>query len=268
MPEVPPTGLLLIASDAGLTAQELIDYIEGNGSRTIRSELVEQIQHAALQQIWAYQALWRAVALTQDNDDILEFYEGATGGIDVAFNGETTHKNLSMDQAWKVAEQFGGMQRNPDDERTYAVWQFSGADGYEEESGLSLEAARAAADALHQRTGRTVRVFDEDKLAEDPWKQPRATYTASKRLKRNGGGIPAYAPSVDRNGRDLHPGDRVRFKTYPRGTAEGIVAVSDRVREVMPDGSTLPALVIDVEGNLYGMPSGRGVLKLKGSAHK
>ena len=71
-----------------------------------------------------------------------------------------------------------------------------------------------------------------------------------------------YAPCQDRNGRDLHPGDRVRFKTYPRGTAEGVVVISKRGLEVLPDGSTAPALAIDSDGTLYGMPSSKGVLKV------
>lgn len=71
-----------------------------------------------------------------------------------------------------------------------------------------------------------------------------------------------YAPSQDRKGRDLHPGDRVRFKLYPRGTGEGVVVISPRVREVLPDGSTAPGLVIDSDGTLYGMPPPKGVLKL------
>lgn len=59
-----------------------------------------------------------------------------------------------------------------------------------------------------------------------------------------------YAPSEDRKGRSLHPGDRVRFKTYPRGVSEGVVVVSKRTLEVMPDGTTLPALAIDSDGAL------------------
>jgi hypothetical protein len=72
----------------------------------------------------------------------------------------------------------------------------------------------------------------------------------------------SYAPAADRNGKDLHPGDFVRFKTYPKGTAEGVVVVSNRAREVMPDGSTLPALVIMTDdGILYSLHS-KGTLKL------
>lgn len=72
-----------------------------------------------------------------------------------------------------------------------------------------------------------------------------------------------FAPAEDRKGRPLNPGDKVRFKTYPRGDAEGVVIVSLRAMEVMPDGSTLPALAIEVEGGRsYGMPSPKGVLKL------
>jgi hypothetical protein len=71
-----------------------------------------------------------------------------------------------------------------------------------------------------------------------------------------------FAPAQDRKGRDLQPGDRVRFKTYPRGNAEGVVIVSKRTLEVLPDGSTAPALAIDSDGTVYGMPPPKGVLKL------
>jgi len=72
-----------------------------------------------------------------------------------------------------------------------------------------------------------------------------------------------FAPAEDRKGRALEPGDKVRFKTYPRGEAEGVVIVSSRSMQVMPDGSTLPALAIEVEGGrTFGMPSSKGVLKL------
>jgi len=71
-----------------------------------------------------------------------------------------------------------------------------------------------------------------------------------------------YAPTKDRNGRDIRPGDRVRFKLYPRGTAEGVVVVSKRTLEVMPDGSSAPALAIDSDGTLFGMPPSKGVLKI------
>lgn len=73
---------------------------------------------------------------------------------------------------------------------------------------------------------------------------------------------PTYAPIEDRKGRPLHPGDKVRFKLYPRGTAEGVVVISPRELQVMPDGSMLPALAIESDGVLYALYSG-GVLKLK-----
>lgn len=73
-----------------------------------------------------------------------------------------------------------------------------------------------------------------------------------------------YAPQEDRKGRPLQPGDRVRIKTYPRGSAEGIVAISSRARVVLAGGATAPALVVDVDGTLYGMPSPKGVLKIGG----
>lgn len=71
----------------------------------------------------------------------------------------------------------------------------------------------------------------------------------------------SYAPETDRRGRDLRPGDRVRFKLYPRGTAEGVVVVSQRARLVMPDGSTLPALAIESDGTVYDLSS-RGTTRL------
>jgi len=54
----------------------------------------------------------------------------------------------------------------------------------------------------------------------------------------------------------------VRIKLYPRGTAEGVVTVSKRTQERMPDGSYLPALAVDVDGHVYGMPPPKGVLRL------
>jgi len=71
-----------------------------------------------------------------------------------------------------------------------------------------------------------------------------------------------YAPTEDRKGRAIHPGDRVRIKTYPKGTAEGIVVISSRRMTVGLDGSVLPALSVDVEGTLYTPMSSKGILKL------
>jgi hypothetical protein len=71
-----------------------------------------------------------------------------------------------------------------------------------------------------------------------------------------------YAPSKDRNGHDLHPGDRVRFKIYPKGSAVGIVVISKRTLEVLPDGKTAPALAIDSDGTIYGMPPPKGVARM------
>jgi hypothetical protein len=189
MPDPPSAGLILIAQDAGVDPRVLRDYADPNEPptpRTLPRDLQEQIEHAALQQIWAYQSLWGAAALTKPNDDILEFYEGKSG-INVALNGVEQHQNLSMDEAWKLAKDFGGYESNQD-ARTYAVWEFSGRDGYEEGSGLSLQDAIVTADMLHQRSQRPVRVFDEAKLAEvAPGELPRATYTASKRTVRMAG---------------------------------------------------------------------------------
>lgn len=72
----------------------------------------------------------------------------------------------------------------------------------------------------------------------------------------------AHAPYEDRKGHTIRPGDRVRIKLHPRGTAEGVVVVSPRGQVVMPDGTTLPALVVDVDGRTYGMPSPSGVVLL------
>jgi hypothetical protein len=71
-----------------------------------------------------------------------------------------------------------------------------------------------------------------------------------------------YAPAQDRKGHDLKPGDKVRIKTYPRGTAEGVVVISPRAQERLPDGSWAPALAVDCDGTTYGMPPPKGVLKI------
>jgi len=72
-----------------------------------------------------------------------------------------------------------------------------------------------------------------------------------------------HAPEQDGRGRDLRPGDRVRFKLYPRGTAEGSVVVSHRSLVVMPGGLTLPALAIETDdGRIYALHS-RGVTKIR-----
>lgn len=70
-----------------------------------------------------------------------------------------------------------------------------------------------------------------------------------------------FAPETDRKGRDLKPGDRVRIKTYPRGTAEGVVAISARGQQRLPDGTWAPALVVDVGGTTYPLIS-KGTIKL------
>jgi len=71
----------------------------------------------------------------------------------------------------------------------------------------------------------------------------------------------AYAPTMDRKGRPLQPGDRVRFKTYPRGVREGVVVISPRQQQRLPDGTWQPALVIDSEGTVYPLNS-KGTTKL------
>lgn len=71
-----------------------------------------------------------------------------------------------------------------------------------------------------------------------------------------------FAPETDRKGRPLQPGDRVRFKTYPRGTSEGVVKVSPRKQARQPDGTWLPALIIETEdGITYDLIS-KGTTKL------
>jgi hypothetical protein len=72
----------------------------------------------------------------------------------------------------------------------------------------------------------------------------------------------SYAPATDRKGQSLVPGDKVRIKLYPRGTAEGVVVVSSRAQQRLADGSYLPALVVDVGGTTYPLLS-KGALKLR-----
>lgn len=71
-----------------------------------------------------------------------------------------------------------------------------------------------------------------------------------------------YAPATDRKGCELHPGDRVRFKLYPRGSAEGVVVISAHALVVLPDRSTAPALAIESEGRIFGMPGPKAVLRI------
>ena len=40
------------------------------------------------------------------------------------------------------------------------------------------------------------------------------------------------------------------------------MVISKRGLEVLPDGSMAPALAVDSDGTLYGMPPSKGVLKL------
>lgn len=66
----------------------------------------------------------------------------------------------------------------------------------------------------------------------------------------------------DRKGRQLHPGDRVRVKTYPKGTVEGVLVVSDRTLVVVK-GKTYPALVVKADnGTLYSNYSEKAILKI------
>ena len=71
-----------------------------------------------------------------------------------------------------------------------------------------------------------------------------------------------YSPATDLRGNPLVPGDYVSSPLYPRGTIRGVVVISERVREVQPDGSTLPSLALDVDGEIYSL-SGRA-RKLRG----
>lgn len=72
-----------------------------------------------------------------------------------------------------------------------------------------------------------------------------------------------YAVITDRKGVQLHPGDRVRIRLYPKGSLEGTVVVSPRTQVVMSDGSTRRALSVrdEVDGTLYELNS-KGALKL------
>jgi len=93
----------------------------------------------------------------------------------------------------------------------------------------------------------------------------QAEQLALQALVRSQLGFPelvAYAPEEDRNGRSLRPGDRVRFKLYPRGTAEGVVVISKRTMQVLPNGEQAPALAIESDGTVYDL-YGKGTLKLK-----
>ena len=85
-----------------------------------------------------------------------------------------------------------GLAANPSgDDRTYEVWQFSGKDGYGEASGLSWDEAVAQAEAIHARTGREVRVFDEEELANAP---PSKLPKAKKVIKRARKANDSYSP--------------------------------------------------------------------------
>lgn len=72
-----------------------------------------------------------------------------------------------------------------------------------------------------------------------------------------------HAHYEDRNGEAILPGDTVRIKMHPRGTATGTVVISERATVVMPDGKTAPALSVDCDGRLYSLPSPKAVLKVK-----
>lgn len=71
-----------------------------------------------------------------------------------------------------------------------------------------------------------------------------------------------YAPSEDRNGKPLQPGDKVRIKTYPIGTQEGIIEISSVTLQRLPDGTWAPALSVNCNGTLYGLPVAGAVIKI------
>jgi hypothetical protein len=70
-----------------------------------------------------------------------------------------------------------------------------------------------------------------------------------------------YAPETDRAGTPVHPGDKVSFKTYPRGTSRGVVVICKRAL-TQHQGEWLPALCIRSGGRDYALYS-KGVRKLK-----
>jgi hypothetical protein len=70
-----------------------------------------------------------------------------------------------------------------------------------------------------------------------------------------------YDIVLDRKGRVIGPGDRVRIRLYPRGTAEGTVAVSSKTK-VVSGGILLSALVVEANGAFYSMPGSKHILKL------
>ncbi len=110
-----------------------------------------------------------------------------------------------------------------------------------------------------QLTGQTRIVSDPDRMA-DHW---RGELVLDKWTPNGPSTAPSsYAPAADRQGRPLSPGDRVRFKMHPRGTAEGHVIVSPRTFEVLPDGSSLPALCIAADGGVIYPLHSRGVTKI------
>ena len=74
---------------------------------------------------------------------------------------------------------------------------------------------------------------------------------------------PSYAPEKDKKGNNLKPGDKVSFKTYPKGTARGIVGISPKAK-TKHQGEWVPTLVIQAHGTTYPLNS-KGVLKLNES---
>jgi hypothetical protein len=107
---------------------------------------------------------------------------------------------------------------------------------------------------VEERPGSPVK-YKEMSLEEHEFKRPSESSKASSSND--------YATITDRKGVQLHPGDRVRIKRYPRGTVEGVVVVSPRTLVVLPDGSTKRALSVkdEVDGTIYELKS-KGALKL------
>jgi hypothetical protein len=70
------------------------------------------------------------------------------------------------------------------------------------------------------------------------------------------------ATATDKSGNALLPGDKVSFKTYPRGTARGEIIISEKTLEVMQDGTLAKSLAIKSEsGAIYPLYT-KGVRKL------
>lgn len=195
--------------------------------------------------------------------------------------------SLMRDGACLVESQTQGIRRRPSDFEKMLSAQLGGAKMAEEparETGPMFvhakpeELVRGAlvyAWASDPRSATLVRIGEQKDLVSGGGVALTSHYWARKEgvPGDTGGWIPiyalfvkkevVYAPMNDRKGDPIRPGDRVRAKTYPRGTVEGAIMISPREREVMRDGSTRPSLVmIADDGTIYGSLSSNGVLKL------